>query len=431
MRAMRPSFRLRMLAYNLLLLAATPFFLAWFAGQWLVMPRRRVGVAQRFGAAPEGKGPAIWVHAVSVGEAMAVLPVLRLLRRRLPEGWRLVVSTVTVTGQQTLRREFPEADEHFYFPLDLTGLPGRALDRIRPSLLVVVETELWPNLLAACSSRGIPVVVVNGRLSDRSFEAYGRFGWLVAPLLRSLSLVLAQSAGDAARFVSLGADPERVRDTGNLKFDRAPKQVELPASIARWKGEHPLLVAGSTHRGEESALLALLRHPGVAGTGLRLALVPRHPERFDEVATLPARMGVASCRYSEVAAGKEPDGEVMVVDAMGILDGFYALADICFVGGSLVPVGGHNLLEPAMAGKPVLTGPRVHNFRDIAALLTGAGGATIVDDGGALAEAVARLLADPDGRRRMGMAAAAAVSASVGASERVAGAILGMLGGRA
>ncbi len=424
---MQPSLRIRILLYNILLLVSTPVFLAWFAGQWLVMPRRRVGVAQRFGAAPRGTGPTVWVHAVSVGEAMAVLPVLRLLRRRLPPGWRLVVSTVTVTGQETIRREFPEADDHFYFPLDLTGVPGRAVERVRPSLLVVVETELWPNVLTACRSRGIPVAVVNGRLSDRSYRAYGRLRWLAAPLLRTLALVMAQSARDAGRFVALGADPERVRDAGNLKFDRSPKQANLPEAVARWKGKRPLLVAGSTHRGEEAALLALLRHPLIASAGLRLAIVPRHPERFDEVAALPAGAGLETCRYSRVAAGGEPAGEVMVVDAMGILDGFYALADICFVGGSLVRVGGHNLLEPAMAGKPILTGSHLHNFRDIAALLVEAGGARVVNDGSALAAAVADLLADPLGRERMGEAAAAAVRHSAGASERVTGAILELL----
>ncbi len=427
---MQPSLRIRILLYNILLLVSTPVFLAWFAGQWLVMPRRRVGVAQRFGAAPRGTGPTVWVHAVSVGEAMAILPVLRLLRRRLPPGWRLVVSTVTVTGQETVRREFPEADDHFYFPLDLTGVPGRAVDRVRPSLLVVVETELWPNVLAACRSRGIPVAVVNGRLSDRSYRAYGRLRWLAAPLVRTLALVMAQSARDAGRFVALGADPERVRNAGNLKFDRSPKQVNLPEAVARWKGKRPLLVAGSTHRGEEAALLALLRHPLIAPAGLRLAIVPRHPERFGEVAALPAGAGLAACRYSRVAAGGEPAGEVMVVDAMGILDGFYALADICFVGGSLVPVGGHNLLEPAMAGKPILTGSHLHNFRDIVALLVEAGGARVVNDGEALAVAVADLLADPPGRERMGEAAAAAVRHSAGASERVTGAILELLEGR-
>lgn len=417
----------RVVLYDLLLLLVAIPVLAWIGLRYLVLPGRRGHLAERFGAGPRGEGTTVWVHAVSVGEVLAAVPMLGALRERLSPGSRLFLSTVTPTGREAARREFPGADALFYLPFDFPGAVDCALGRVRPSVFVTVETELWPNLLAACHRRGVPVAVVNGRISDRSFGRYRLLRWFFAPFLRLPRAYLMQGPEDARRITFLGAPAERVSVSGNTKYDRLPRPPVLPPAVVAWAKEAPLLVGGSTHAGEEEALLAAARHPRARARGLRLALVPRHPERFNEVARLLERREILHTRYSAVMAGEPCRGEVLLVDAMGVLEGMYALGDIAFVGGSLVPVGGHNLLEPAALAKPVLTGPHTGNFRDIAAALLRSGGARQVPDHDALAAEVAALAEDRVLRATMGEVAGRAAREDAGASVRNAMAVIRIL----
>ncbi|MBN2719641.1 MAG: 3-deoxy-D-manno-octulosonic acid transferase [Proteobacteria bacterium] len=386
----------RMAIYNIVVVAA--FFVAfpWIAWQVLFVKRRREGISQRLGAVPRSDGKVIWCHAVSVGEVRAAVPMLSLIGKEEGAGERLVLSTVTPTGQETARRECGFVKSIFYFPFDLPFVVGRAIRRVDPEIFITAETEIWPNFFAGCFRRKIPVVVVNGRISDHSFSRYRRFRWFFRPILERVSLFLMQSEEDARRIRELGARPETVKVTGNTKYDRVPEPVALPEAVLKWAKTGFLLVAGSTHRGEEEIILEAV---GGFDNGKVLAvLVPRHPERFEEVAHLLENRKKAFSRYSRIVRnGEEILGQVILVDAMGVLDGFYGIADAAFVGGSLVPTGGHNLLEPAMHGVPVLTGPSLFNFRDMAKDLVESGKCTVVENESELADALDPLLKQKKG----------------------------------
>ena len=415
----------RVLLYNILILSAFLVGLPWIVYQILFVKRRKQGISQRFGAVPGSDRPVIWCHAVSVGEVRAVQPMLSLLQENERTSGRVVLSTVTPTGQETARRECGFVQRIFYFPLDLPCAVKRALGRVRPELFVTVETEVWPNFFAACFKRDVPVIMVNGRISDQSFPWYRRFRWFFRPFFEKVTMFLMQSEEDARRIRELGARPEAVKVTGNMKYDRVSEPVPLPEAVARWAQEGFLLVAGSTHAGEEEELIDVLGRPGTRK--LRLALVPRHPERFDEVSRLLDAKGLEYARYTEVLGGQAPRGKIMLVDAMGVLDGFYSLADLAFVGGSLVPVGGHNLLEPAMHGVPVLTGPYLNNFRDISDTLIEAGGCLVVRDAGELSCTVLGLFRDKGKCKDIGRVARDASECTRGANGRNAGWIFTIL----
>ncbi|MDF1535045.1 MAG: 3-deoxy-D-manno-octulosonic acid transferase [bacterium] len=416
---------LRTVLYNLLLFAFLILGLPWIVYQFLFVGKRRRGFAQRMGRAPEPDGPVIWCHAVSVGEVLAIEPMLSLLQEDERTAGRIVLSTVTPTGQETAKRECGFVQRIFFFPLDLPFAVSRALDKVRPEIFVTAETEIWPNFFSACSRRDVPVVLVNGRISDTSFPRYLKFRWFFRPFLRGVSLFLMQSEEDARRVLELGARPETVAVTGNTKYDRVPQPVPLPEEVTRWASSGFLFVAGSTHEGEEEAILEAVR--SLKGRRIRTAIVPRHPERFDTVASLLDRKRVSWERFSGTGDGGTPDADFLLVDAMGVLDGFYALADAAFVGGSLVPVGGHNLLEPAMHGVPVLTGPHLHNFREIAQTLVDSGGCRVVDDQTALGLELENLLSDGVYREKMGKQARIGSESTKGASRRNLDAILAIL----
>jgi 3-deoxy-D-manno-octulosonic-acid transferase len=304
------------------------------------------------------------------------------------------------------------------FPLDFPGAVRRTVDRVGPACFIALETELWPNLLRALRGAGVPAVLANGRISDRSYRRYHIVRGLFRRVLDDVALFCMQSEEDARRIISLGARPERVLVTGNLK-------MEAPAGDAGaerlWRrllhlGEAPVVVAGSTHRGEEALVLDAFQAVRPAADGLRLVMAPRHPERLEEVEGLIRARGLGAVRRSRVSPGG--GSEVIVVDTMGELASLYAVADVIFVGGSLVPVGGHNVVEPALHAKPVLFGPHMTNFRDAAALLLRADAAAQVRDGSELASALGRLLADPPSRAAMGRAAWSAVRAHQGACVR-------------
>ena len=357
-----------------------------------------------------------WIHAVSVGESITAMPLIEGLRERCP-GLPLVVSTVTETGARVVRERLSTVAEHRYFPLDLPGAIDRVVDAINPAFLVCMETELWPNLVRRLHDRGIPVMIANGRLSDRSFRRYAMIRPFLKPTLERIRMFAMQSEEDARRIVALGAPAGRVVVTGNMKHDAAtPDDTQGRAWRTRLglTPDRRAWVAGSTHPGEEEAVLAAHALARQAHPDLALIVAPRHPERAAEAAGLVQAHGWPVVRRSELGGALDRDA-VMILDTVGELAELYAIADVVFVGGSLVPRGGHNVLEPARLSKPVVFGPHTTNFREAAALLASGGGGVVVRDGPELAARLTALLADPVERTRMGEAARLAVTSGQGA----------------
>jgi 3-deoxy-D-manno-octulosonic-acid transferase len=351
---------------------------------------------------------------VSVGEAAAAAPLVEGIRRRWPD-LSVVVTTITPTGARIVAERLGRTATHRYFPLDLPGAVSRALDAVRPRFFVGMETELWPNFLRGLAERGIPSMIANGRISDRSFRRYRLVRPLMSRVLGRVSVFAMQSEEDARRIVALGAPADRVVVTGNLKTDLAPEPSATPWETVLGLAPGGLLwIAGSTHRGEEGIVVDVFQRLGRQFPDLRLLLAPRHPERADEVARLVAERGLRPVRRSRLP-GEDPGGAVLILDTVGELADLYRLAAVVFVGGSLVAAGGHNLLEPALWRKPVLHGPHTENFRDSAELLASAGGAAVVDSAAALETELVRLLGDAGLRSKMGEAGAAAVTARRGA----------------
>jgi len=349
-----------------------------------------------------------------VGEIRAATRLLDALAAR---GVAVAASTSTLAGRDLLRRTRPEIPCGLA-PLDHPWCVAAALRRVRPALLVLVETELWPAWILGARERGVRCVVVSGRISDRSFPRYRRAGRLLRPVLGALAAVGARSAADAERFVALGAPRERVEVTGDLKLDPPPLPPELAPALAAVLGGVPLVVAGSTHEGEEEAALDALAAARAAGLAAALALAPRHPERFEAVAGLVAARGLPLRRRSRLEPRPLEAGEVLLLDGIGELAGLYAAAAVAFVGGSLAPRGGHNLVEPALARRAPLFGPHTENGREVAELLLAAGGARRVADARELSGAILELLRDPAAAAASGERAAAALAPHRGATER-------------
>jgi len=375
--------------------------------------------SERFGYGARLAPHGVWLHAVSVGEVQACAPLVSALYQRHP-GVPLTVTTVTPTGAARARALYGNIAQVRYLPFDLPGAVRRFFARVQPQLAVIFETELWPNLYRECGRRRVPLVLASARISARSLGRYRRVGALFRETLARTAVVAAQAPGDAERFRALGADPASTHVTGNIKFD-----FELPADIgargaelrAQYAAARPLWVAGSTHGGgEEQAVLAAHERVRSGHPAALLVLAPRHPPRFDEVAQALARQGISFVRRSAPdAADQAAHCAVLLLDSLGELLGFYAAADVAFVGGSLVPVGGHNLLEPAALGIPVLTGPNTFNSAEIARLLLARGAAEVVTDAAGLGTRVSELLADPQARARMGAAGRASVDGNRGA----------------
>jgi len=373
----------------------------------------------RFGFGHEpGVGPRGWVHAVSVGEAIAAAPLVEGLRSAYPS-LPLVVTTVTPTGARIVTERFAGIASHRYFPLDFPGAVRRTVTAIDPAFFICMETELWPNTLRALAARGVPTMIANGRLSDRSFRRYRLVRSALRGVLAGITVFGMRSDEDARRIIALGAPPERVVVTGNLKND-APGDAAGAADLWRrllgLSREQRVWIAGSTHRGEEEAVLTAHAAAAAEHRGLTLVLAPRHPERVPEVIALVNARGYRAVERSRLPAERTRfTQDVIVVDTVGELAQMYALGEVVFVGGSLVPRGGHNVLEPAVRRKPVLMGPHTDNFRDAAGLLTASGGAVVVRDGAAMGAELRRLLADPGLASQRGEAAFAAVATQHGA----------------
>jgi 3-deoxy-D-manno-octulosonic-acid transferase len=360
------------------------------------------------------------VHAVSVGEVQASAPLVHALLERFPDV-TLVVTTGTATGRARARGLFKERVDIRYVPIDLPGSVRRFFQRTNPALAVILETEIWPNLYHSCGRLGIPLVLASARISPRSVKSYRRLVGLFRQTLSHGIFIAAQSEQDAERFRSIGASSERTHVVGNIKFDfTLPPSIESQgAELRRWLGmERPVWVAGSTHGREEDVLIAAHRQLRTRYPQALLILVPRHPPRFAEVADALRAQGVNFVTRSSGDPTKDGT-EVFLVDRLGELLTFYAAADVAFVGGSLVPIGGHNLLEPASLGLPVLAGPNNFNSADIARLLVECGAVRIVHDAPEIAAIVGDLLADPAARSNMGARGRRAVEENRGAVKRL------------
>lgn len=405
--------------YTLLLWLALPFVSIVVAWRGLRDRRYWQGWCERFGAAPRSSGGGLWVHAVSVGEVQAALGLVGELRAAQPAR-ALWLSSATPAGRARARAALPNEVTVSYAPYDLPWALRAALRRFRPALLIVIETEIWPNLLAECARAAVPVIFVSARVSERSTRRYQRFPGLVRPAFTAAVTIAAQSAADAARFVRLGVPAQRAIVCGNIKFDRLsdPEIAARGAALrARYAGQRFLWVAGSTHPGEEQAAVAahaqlLDLQPAV------LVLAPRHAPRFEEVAALLRAQGMHFVRRSDPQANASA-ADVVLLDSIGELNEFYAAADLAFVGGSLVGVGGHNLLEPAQLGVATLSGPHQFNAPEVASALLEAHAVRIVANAAELAAAVSALAGDPAARAALGHAGRAVVTANRGALTRV------------
>lgn len=407
--------------YSLLFTLGVPLILLrlWWRGRKAPAYRKRI--LERFGFfAPLPPGPTLWLHTVSVGEFIAAQPLIRALRTRYHEH-QILITTMTPTGAERVRAAYGDEVFHRYIPYDLPGAVERFLVRTHPDLGVVMETEVWPNLYHACRSHHVPLVLVNARMSERSARGYARFATLARDTLRCLSAIAAQGTIDRDRLMALGAFAERISVTGSIKYDlEIPADLQQRATQLRQSlgGSRPIWIAASTHAGEDEIVLEAFAKVGERVPTALLILVPRHPERFDSVQALCHSRGFFTVRRTE-GRDCERKTQVFIGDTLGELMLFYACADVAFVGGSLVPTGGHNPLEPAALGLPVVTGPHTFNFAEIDKQLSEVGGAQQVTDAETLASAVTKLLLDELQRRAMGDAGRALVEKNRGALESV------------
>ncbi|MFA6216842.1 MAG: 3-deoxy-D-manno-octulosonic acid transferase [Candidatus Omnitrophota bacterium] len=385
------------------------------------------GFLARFGFLPKTllfKERPVWIHAVSVGEAMAVKNLAEALRREFPEV-KFVISTVTPTGNTIARNISRDGDKVLYLPLDFSFIVNKVITRINPRLFIIVETELWPNLISCLYQRKIPVIVVNGRISDASYKGYRSIKFLLSSFLNKVTLYCVQSLRDAERFADIGVCNTRIKVAGNMKFD-----IQEPAVLLEKKGQdyrlrlglssqEKFLVAGSTHPGEEEEILQVYTRLMPLFPGLRLLLAPRHPERAGEIEKTISRFELSFVRFSRLR-DKQPcfnAQTVMILDTIGDLVSVYRAADIVFVGGSLIPRGGHNILEPAVLGKAVIFGPHMFNFRDITDLFLSNQAAVSVSDGQGLQDSITRLLNNPDEIIQLGQRAKKLIVEQRGATE--------------
>ncbi len=421
--------------------ALVAFFLVLTLPYWLLQMMRhgkyRAGLRQRFGAVPaaligRGEKPTIWVHAVSVGEVVASSAVVEALRQKFPSH-RVLISTTTSTGQKLAAQRFG-AENVFYFPLDFAFAIRPYLDALRPELVVIAETEFWPNFIRLAKRSGARIAVINCRISDRSFPGYKRFRfWLPRLLEKTLGNVdcfLAQTEEDRRRLIEIGADKTKIAVAGNLKFDVAPPP--LPRIVASLResfsqsGAAPVLVCGSTLEDEEGSLLSAFRNILVNHPKAVMVLAPRHPERFEEVAELVEKLGFRMWRRS-LWSGEPLTGGVFLLDSIGELAAIYSLATVAFVGGSLVARGGHNILEPALYGIPIVTGNHYENFRDVVNFFASHNAVRIVGVA-ELPLVFMELIENAEERGLLGRNALAALDSQRGATDRTVSALLKLMG---
>ena len=393
--------------YSALWYGLTPFFIGRALWRSIKVPQQRERLGERLGFVPPrlSTRPCIWLHAVSVGETIAAKPLIEALLTTYPDHDLWITST-TLTGSQTVQRLFKDRVQASYMPYDLPDAISRFLQRVKPHLVLIMETVLWPNLYAHCAKHSIPIALLNARLSPKSFKGYQTLNVLTKPTLQHINLIAARSPQDAEYFKQLGANADRVQVAGNIKFD-----LNLPSELAEvgnalrqsWGSERPVWVAASTHAGEDEIILQVFQNLKAQYATLLLILVPRHPERFNAVAELAHSTTFNVVRRSTQAA-LSPQTDIIVGDTMGELLRWYAAADVAFIGGSLIPQGGHNPLEATALSVAVISGDQIHNFADIYPPLMAAGGAVLVRNAQELEQQVLRWLDNPEQRQHAGQA---------------------------
>ena len=420
-------YRLYSILFSLGLLLMAPYYIWRHRGR-----KELAGWRERLGKLPVGLQQhtpgAVWIHAVSVGETLAVAGLVKQLQQRYPDR-KIFLSSVTATGREAGEKKLPDVAGRFYLPFDWKFAVRRVLRHIRPSVLVIVETELWPNLLRSVRGSGCQTILVNARVSDRSFPGYRLGRPFMRRVLQDVTRICTQTPTDAERFRQLGAHSECLVVTGNLKFDgRAPEFGKFGTKIRdvlAAENRTPIFVAGSTMRGEEPLVLEAWQRVREKHPRAIMVLAPRHPGRFDEVAEMLQARKLSTIRRTSLPENEDEMGrqlsrtEILMLDTIGELAEMVGVADVVFVGGSLVPTGGHNVVEPAFWGKPILFGPHMNNFRDVASLFLKANAAIQVADAGGLADAILRLVDHPDDARRMGERAREVVSQQAGAATRI------------
>jgi 3-deoxy-D-manno-octulosonic-acid transferase len=387
-------------------------------------PRWRIGLGERLGAGARAHDHPLWVHAASVGE---ILAASRLVDALQAKGHRVLASTMTATGREVMGVARPGVPCRIA-PLDHPWCVSAALGRVRPRALVLIETELWPTWIAGAHRRGIPIALVSARLSDRSFPRYRRLGPLLRRTLARVTAIGARTEADRERFVTLGAPPERLSVSGDLKLELEREPRPLAPDLGAALGGVPLLVAGSTHPGEEAAALGALAAAEAAGREAALVLAPRHLERTGDVVEAVRATGRRWQRRSDLSGSPLAAGEVLVLDSLGELAAVYPRARAAFVGGTLASVGGHNVLEPAGARRPVVFGPHTENVRHAVDLLLASGGGLCIADAAGLAETWTALLSDPDAARARGEAGWCELQGHQGSAERCAEIVISLLG---
>ena len=379
---------------------------------------------ERFGFVPKINmdEKVIWIHSVSVGEALAATSLIKKIQKRYPETV-LVVTTTTLTGSERVRSIFPSSVYHVYAPYDLPGAVNRFLKRTHPSLVIIMETELWPNIIHYCNDIKIPIIVANARMSEKSLKGYQKFSRLTKKMLHKVDHIVAQHKDDAENFLKLGLPSSRLTIAGNIKFDAIlDSELILRASElkAEWSdaNKRQIFLAASTHRGEDEIVLNAYKQISKSYPALLLVIVPRHPERFIEVAQLCEEHNLVTVKRSDGFKPVEND-QVLLGDSMGELMLFYGACDVAFVGGSLIPAGGHSLIEPAIWGAPLISGPSLFNFTEVSRLLKNANGMSVCQDSASMAEVVCEILKDTVEAKRMGDAAKLVVDSNRGALDKL------------
>lgn len=412
-------------AYTLVLYLLVPFVLLRLYFRSWKTPEYLDRWIERFGFVPSLAIPGrdvIWIHTVSVGEVQASRPLVEYLQKYFPD-YQILITTTTPTGMATVVQVYADTVSHRYFPYDLPYSVSHFLDIIRPKALFVLETEIWPNLYRTCNRQSIPVVLINARLSEKSIKGYQLLSGLTRTTLEQVTLIATQSREYADRFISMGAPPERVVITGNIKFD-----INIPPSI-REQGEvvrrnfsvnRPVWIAASTHEGEDEIILDAFTIIQERLSDCLLILVPRHPERFSAAGQIGIKKGFRTAFYKDDSMKYNPATQVYILNVLGQLPVYYAAADVAFVGGSLVPAGGHNMLEPASLGLPIITGQHLSNFNEISTLLLNADALFIVKDARELADKVLEFLGDANLRYATGQRAKAVVFENQGSINKLA-----------
>jgi len=416
--------------YNLILIVITIVLSPYILFKLITVPKYRGGISQKLGRVRKGvlrilsNTRPIWVHAVSVGEVMAAHPLIRDLRKKYPNR-KFILSTVTVTGNYTAKLRVPEADAVFYFPFDYPWIVRRVIKKINPAIVLIAETEIWPNFFRELKRQGIPSALINGRISPRSYGNYLKFKGFFTQVFEHVTLFCMQSEEDAGRIKDIGASADKVRVTGNLKFDqKIPHAQQQQMVIAPGR---KVITAGSTHRGEEAILLEIYSRLRKKHPDLVLIIAPRHPERFDEVCGLINSSGYECQRRTRL---KGPVKDVVLLDTIGELRAFYGLCNIAFVGGSLVKVGGQNLLEPAAMKKPVIFSRYMFNFKEISEAIIRAGGGIMVKDKDELYDKLDNLLTDKELAASIGEKAFKVIAENSGATARTIDAVQGLIIGK-